>query len=87
MGFLTKMRESEMPLRTPPEHFMNWNDIFSTTSEKIGGIVSAAMISSPWWMTMIKPYSDIAALLAPILGCIYLSLQIGFKLLDRKGDK
>jgi len=57
--------------------------VFTTTSEKIGGIVSAAMISYPLWQQELKPISDVAALLAPILGCIYLSLQIGFKLLDR----
>jgi hypothetical protein len=57
--------------------------IFTTTSEKVGGLVSAAMISSPLWLQQIKPVSDIAAVFAPILGCIYLSLQIGFKLWDR----
>jgi hypothetical protein len=59
------------------------NSLFSTTAEKIGGVVSVGMISSPFWIQQVKPYSDVAALLAPILGCIYLSLQIGFKLYDR----
>lgn len=60
-----------------------WDGLFTTTSEKIGGAVSAAMISSPLWIQHLKPYSDIAALFAPILGCIYLSMQIGFKLWGR----
>jgi hypothetical protein len=59
------------------------NSVFTTTSERIGGAVSAAAITYPLWEQQIKPYSDLAALIAPILGCIYLSLQIGFKLLDR----
>lgn len=59
------------------------NTIFATTSEKVGGVISTAAITSPLWIQEIKPYSDVAALLAPILGCIYLSLQIGFKLWDR----
>jgi hypothetical protein len=59
------------------------NTIFATTSEKVGGVISAAAITSPLWIQEIKPYSDVAALFAPILGCIYLSLQIGFKLWDR----
>lgn len=59
------------------------NTLFATTAEKVGGIVAGAMISSPFWITQIKPYSDVAAVFAPILGCIYLSMQIGFKLLDR----
>lgn len=73
-----------MPIQNDHSAFIHWNDIFSTTSEKVGGIVSAAMISSPWWVTLLKPYSDVAALIAPILGCIYLSMQIVYKLIDRK---
>ena len=57
--------------------------LFVSSAEKTGAVVSAAMISSPLWLTSLKPFSDVAAMLAPILGCIYLSLQIGFKLWDR----
>ena len=57
--------------------------LFVSTAEKTGAVVSAAMISSPLWLSSIKPVSDVAAVFAPILGCIYLSLQIGFKLWDR----
>ena len=57
--------------------------LFVSSAEKTGAVVSAAMISSPLWLTSIKPFSDVAAVFAPILGCIYLSLQIGFKLWDR----
>jgi len=72
-----------MPIHpSDPSHDLT-GALFATTSEKIGGMVSAAMISSPLWIQQVKPYSDIAALFAPILGCIYLSMQIGFKLWDR----
>lgn len=57
--------------------------LFVSTAERTGAVVSAAMISSPLWLTSLKPFSDVAAMVAPILGCIYLSLQIGFKLWDR----
>ena len=57
--------------------------LFVSSAERTGAVVSAAMISSPLWLTSIKPFSDVAAVFAPILGCIYLSLQIGFKLWDR----
>ena len=57
--------------------------LFVSSAEKTGAVVSAAMISSPLWLTSLKPFSDAAAVFAPILGCIYLSLQIGFKLWDR----
>lgn len=57
--------------------------LFVSSAERTGAVVSAAMISSPLWLSSIQPVSDVAAALAPILGCIYLSLQIGFKLWDR----
>jgi len=49
-------------------------------SEKIGLVVATGMVSSPFWLQYLKVVSDIAALLAPILGCTYLLLQIGFKI-------
>jgi hypothetical protein len=60
-----------------------FGSIFTTTSEKIGGVVAGAAITSPMWLQQIKPYSDVAAIFVPILGCIYLTLQITFKLWDR----
>lgn len=72
-----------MPVQNDPHLPGILETFFSTTSEKIGAAISVSMISSPLWVAQIKPVSDIAAILAPILGCVYLSLQIGFKLLDR----
>jgi len=57
--------------------------LFSTTSEKAGALVAASMISSPLWLQTIQPVSDVAAVFAPILGCTYLSMQIGLKIWDR----
>lgn len=57
--------------------------LFVSTAERTGAVVSAAMISSPLWLPSLKTVSDVAEIVAPILGCIYLSLQIGFKLWDR----
>ena len=59
------------------------NTLFSTTSEKAGAVVAASMISSPLWLQTIQPVSDVAAVFAPILGCTYLSMQIGLKIWDR----
>lgn len=72
-----------MPLHHDTSTSAALDSLFSTTSEKVGGVISAAMISSPLWIQHLKPYSDAAALFAPILGCVYLSMQIGFKLWDR----
>lgn len=72
-----------MPIRHDHSVLMGWGDIFSTSAEKAGAVVSASMISSPLWLPYVKAVSDVAAVFVPILGCIYLSLQIGFKLWDR----
>jgi hypothetical protein len=61
--------------------------LFVSTAERTGAVVSAAMISSPLWLPSLKVVSDAAEIIAPILGCIYLSLQIGFKLWDRARNK
>lgn len=62
-------------------------NLFVSTAERTGAIVSAAMIASPLWLPSLKVVSDVAEIVAPILGCIYLSLQIGFKLWDRARNK
>lgn len=72
-----------MPVQQNNSMSETLNSVFVTTQEKIGGAVAGAAIASPLWLQQIKPYSDVAALFAPILGCIYLSLQIGLKLWDR----
>lgn len=72
-----------MPLQHNNSDLLGWNDIFTTSAEKAGAVVSASMISSPLWLPYIKAVSAVAADFVPILGCIYLSLQIGFKLWDR----
>lgn len=56
--------------------------VFSTTSEKTSAVVAAGMISSPFWTAYIKDISELAALLGPILGVIYLSIQIVYKLIQ-----
>ena len=72
-----------MPINGNNQAPAAFEQIFTTTSEKIGGVVAASAISSPLWLQQIKPYSEVAAVFVPILGCIYLSMQIGFKLWDR----
>jgi len=54
-----------------------WNDFFGGRFDKINTIVSVGMISTPLWLQYVKGVSDIAAVFAPILGCVYLSMQIG----------
>lgn len=74
-----------MPIHHNPTLHEILDSAFQTTAEKIGAIVSVSMIASPWWITYLKPVSDVAALLAPILGCIWLLVQILYRL--SKGDE
>lgn len=76
-----------MPIQHDNSFHESLSTLFTTPTDKVGAVVSVSMIASPIWLSHIKPVSDLAALLAPILGCIYLSLQIGFKLVDRMGKK
>lgn len=72
-----------MPVQNDPHLPGILDTFFSTTSERIGAAISVGMISSPLWVERLKPISDAAAVLAPILGCTYLSMQISFKVFDR----
>jgi len=60
------------------------NTVFETGAEKAGAAISVGMITTPIWLQYLQSVSQVAALLAPILGCIYLLMQIGFKLFSRK---
>jgi hypothetical protein len=51
--------------------------LFETTNEKITAAVSGAAIISPAFN--LKDTSETAALLLPILGCLWLLVQIGLK--------
>lgn len=83
VGVTNWRREGEMPIQHDDSLTDFWSHLFQTTPEKIGAIVSVSMIASPIWKDYLQSVSEIAALVAPILGCIYLSMQIGFKLFDR----
>jgi len=52
-----------------------------------GGCICRNDILAAFWLTSIKPFSDVAAVFAPILGCIYLSLQIGVVTLGQDKER
>lgn len=65
-----------------PQHNLHdvVGSIFETASEKVTAIVATTAIVSPVWL----PYAhDVAAMWAPVLGCLWLILQIALKLIDR----
>ena len=42
---------------------------------KVADGIAVGAISSPWWLPTLYDVSNIAALLLPILGCIWLLIQ------------
>jgi hypothetical protein len=56
--------------------------VFTTASEKASAAVSVAMISTPVWKVWLQNISETAALIAPLLGCLFLGLQILLKILE-----
>jgi hypothetical protein len=40
---------------------------------------SVVALASPWWLPWLKDMSELAALWLPILGAIWLIVQIGFR--------
>lgn len=64
-----------------PQHNIGevFGALFETASEKVTAAVAAGAILSPWWLPMAH---DLAAQWAPILGCVWLLVQIGAKLME-----
>jgi hypothetical protein len=56
--------------------------VFTTAGEKASAAVSVAMISTPVWKVWLQNVSEMAALVAPLLGCLFLGLQILLKVLE-----
>jgi hypothetical protein len=54
-----------------------FSHLFETTNEKVTAAISGAAIISPAFN--LKDTSETAALLLPILGCLWLLVQIGLK--------
>lgn len=50
--------------------------IFSTISERLGALLATGAILLPVWHPTLKETSETAALIAPILGCVWMLVQI-----------
>lgn len=56
--------------------------------ELVTDITATVAIASPWWLPALKEASDIAGLMLPIFGIVWLIVQIGFKFyLSHKGKR
>ncbi len=56
------------------------------TTEKITNWLAAGAIASPAWLPSLQATSQVAALLLPILGVIWLAIQIFFKIRERRDE-
>lgn len=50
-----------------------------TKFEMVTDTASVAAIVSPWWIPWLKESSEIAAMVLPIMGVVWLATQIGWK--------
>lgn len=53
-------------------------------AEKAQAVSAAGAITSPLWRQFLKSMSEDAALLAPILSCLWLVVQIGAKIVKMR---
>jgi hypothetical protein len=58
-----------------------------THGEIVTDTGAVAAIASPWWLPALHSVSDVAALVLPILGVLWLCLQIVVKLHQVKRPK
>ena len=58
-----------------------------TTGEIVTDTGAVAAIASPWWLPALHSVSDVAALVLPILGVLWLCLQIAIKIYQFKHSK
>jgi hypothetical protein len=70
---------NEMPMQQQHHLGQVLNSLFETASEKVTAAVATSAILSPWWLPLAH---DVAAQWAPILGCVWLLVQIAAKLFD-----
>ncbi|WP_167498776.1 hypothetical protein [Mesorhizobium sp. M2D.F.Ca.ET.223.01.1.1] len=56
------------------------------TIEKVTNVIAAGAAVSPWWMPSLASVSQTAALLLPILGVVWLAVQIYWKVTGRDDD-
>lgn len=52
--------------------------------ERTTNAIAAGAAVSPWWLPSLGDISSGAALLLPILGVVWLGVQIYFKITERK---
>jgi hypothetical protein len=58
-----------------------------TVTDNVNTITAWGGVTSPWWLPHLREASEIAGLLAPILGAAWLLTQIVIKVKDTMNNK
>lgn len=58
-----------------------------STDPVITSAVASAALTSPYWLPALEGVSSVAALLLPILGALWLLVQILFKVAKRRDKR
>lgn len=53
------------------------------TLDKVSNTIAAGAVVSPWWLPSLETLSQNAALMLPILGCVFLLVQLIWKISGR----
>jgi len=61
--------------------------MIDTVTERTTNVVAAGAVTSPWWIETIGGVSDVAQALLPILGAIWLIVQIIGYIIKHKREK
>lgn len=59
------------------------NNIEITTTDTLGASVGVSAVTSPAWLPWLQNVSEVAAMLAPILGAVWLIVQIYSKVREQ----
>jgi hypothetical protein len=73
---------------TTQTHLQNVTDaLISPIADRVGNVIAVGAITLPWWRGEVKFASEVAGDILPILGVIWLVVQIFFRVFGKKaGD-
>jgi hypothetical protein len=56
-------------------------------NDTIQGAVATTAALSPWWLPAVHTISDVAAYLLPVMGVVWLGVQIATKLIEFRKER
>ena len=56
-------------------------------TERLGGVLAGLGLTAPAWMTTLDGWTELFALLASVLGCIWLIVQIACRIIETRRSR